>query len=150
MKKIIAVATAAIGLLLGSVSPAAADTPNTVREGRSGALEAAWVRAACGTTPDGVKCALRFPDGFSRLDLEYRIGRRLLASETTWTYDRRTHGQRLGVSGKVARGVRISCTAHGNRIACVLRLAPRFRDFNVTTYSAGDNWGGLRGDDVVL
>lgn len=149
--------TAALTLLLaascGTPVPALADTPHNVRDGVAGQLDAGWVRALCATTADGVKCALRFPEGARRVNLEHRLGGRLLGVETTYPYAddvRARPAPRRTTSGTVVPGVRLECSSAGQRVACVLDLAARFHDVNVTTYVNGWNYGGLVGDGVVL
>jgi hypothetical protein len=141
-----------LGLLAGMTGTANADVPSNVRDGHAGTLEAGWVRAACATTATGVKCALRFPEGAQRVDLTYRLGGRDLAVETTTPYraeHRTTPAPSRATGGTVVAGVRLTCAGKGQRVECVLDLAPRFADFSVTTYVAGWNYGGLRGSDVT-
>lgn len=150
MKTITTLAAVAMTATLIVSSPAQADVPANVHDGRHGVVDAGWVRTLCATTHDSVKCAIRVPDGFSRMDLEYRLGGQRLASETTWTGTHRTRGPRRFVNRRVVPGVRITCAASGNRLDCKLHLARRFGNFHVVTYSAGDDWGGMIGAGVVI
>jgi len=144
---------AAAGLIVGA-QDAHADTPHNVRDGvTAGTLDAGWVRAACATTYDGVKCALRFPEGARTVVLEHRLGGKLLGVETTHTYaDDHRHGPAptRTAGGRITNGVRVECAAAGQRVECVLEYARRYVDLNVTTFVNGWNYGGLRGEGVVL
>lgn len=142
----------ALGLIAGAQDAANADTPGNVRAGHAAALDAGWVRVACATTHDGARCAVRVPDGASRVTLVHRIDGQLLGVEDTYPYaddHRRTPARRQAATGNVA-GVAVSCRIAGRAVDCVLDYPAGARDLNVTTYVNGWNYGGLRGKGIVL
>ena len=146
--------TALVAASCGTTVPALADVPRNVHDGpTAGKLDAGWVRAACASTDDGVKCAIRIPEGARTVVLEHRLGGKRLGVERTYPY---ADDHRAGpaparhVAGRVIPGVRLECDSAGQRVECVLDLAARFGDFNVTTFVNGWSYGGLRGEGVVL
>lgn len=144
MKRLLVGLAAACALALPA--PAAAETPRNVHDGRSGVVDAGWVRVLCATSDDGVKCALRVPDGFTRLDLDYRARGQRFAHQTARTENvRHTDGPRRTMERRVVRGVRIACEARGNQLDCALDFAPRLTRFNVSMFSSGDHRGGMAG-----
>lgn len=153
LRLLLATAVVAVGATTCSVPPAQADVPSNVRTGNHGVLDAGWVRALCAATDDGVKCALRYPEGAKRIDLDYRLGGRELGVESTFPYAD-DHAARpapkRAAAGRVVDGVRLSCSGEGQRIECVIDIAARYRDFSVTTFVNGWSYGGLRGSGVVL
>lgn len=135
---------------LGGMPAARADIPRSVHDashGRAGELDAGWVRVACATSSDAVKCAIRVPAGYSRLDLDIRQAGASIVDLSTWTDERRTWGKPRRATGRVVPGVLVACEGHGNRLACDLDLAWRIDAFNVSWYSAGQDWGGQVGSD---
>jgi hypothetical protein len=143
--------TAAItlGLLLGLgvlASPAAADVPSNVHGQQSGVVGVGWVRVLCASDDDGVKCAIRVPDGYSRMDLDFRGRGGYFLNERSWatpSVKPQTGPRRSFASRRVAPGVQVSCESRGNLVSCDFVLAARISNLNLTRYSAGSHQGGF-------
>lgn len=123
--------------LLGA--PAHADPPRNVHDGLSGTVEAGWVRAACATRDDAVKCAIRFPVAFARVAVSDYVGRKYmgtLAVRDTAGPTERVE-KLLSLNRRIIPGVRLACGARGGAADCDLIFARR-RDYSVTIYVAGE------------
>lgn len=147
------ITVAAIGVGAATCSaPAHSDIPSNVSTGRHGVVDAGWVRVACAVSGTGARCSLRFPEGVRRTELTYILGGDLVGIETLWDHDTpgRTRGRVRRMAGRVAPGVRVKCSTFGATATCTVGLARRYKDFNVTIYSAGVGLGGLRADGLVL
>lgn len=148
LRLLVAATAVAVGATTCSVAaPAAADIPNT--SGRHG-VDAGWVRASCAVNATAAKCAIRFPEGTRRLEVDYVHGGTPLGTETSWdrTVAPRARGQIRRVDVRVASGVTLDCLTVGAVAYCTVDLANRFTDFNITTYSAGSMLGGVKGKGV--
>jgi len=137
-------AAVAVGVTTCSVSPAAAaEIPKSVAGPQ---VNGGFVRGACTVTADAAKCAVRFPQGFRRVNVEYSVGGRWLGTEESWdrTIAGRPHGTVRRFDRNIGTGVRLECLAVGAVAYCDLDMADRYRDFNIAFYNAGSLLGGIK------
>lgn len=132
--------------LLGlGATPAEADIPSNVHDGRTGVMTADWGRVMCASSSDGLRCAIRVPAGFHRFDTTARSGD-LYADMKAWSFPRQARRwakvQRVKAD-EVVPGVRVSCEARGNQYDCAFRLDGRFKHAKVTVYSEGVSSGTM-------
>lgn len=142
-------ATVALGLLLsvGLVpAPASAELPTNVHRGTNGVMTADWGRILCASNGDGLRCAIRVPEGFSRFDARADQDG-LFVDMKAWTYPRvgRIYSKPRAAGEQIVPGVRVACESRGNRYDCTFTLDGRFEQAKINVYSAGVSQGTMDG-----
>lgn len=149
MKKLAAllVATLTALALLSGHTPAQADIPPNVHDGKAGTFDRGWVRAACATSEDGAKCAIRFPKGAGIVLVKHlRGGQPMSDVQQTFTSAEDYNAERFTykrVGGYVVSGIRIKCARRGQVVGCSLDIPQRFRNINTATIVKGYRYNGL-------
>jgi hypothetical protein len=106
------------------------------------------IRTKCIRSGTAQKCNIRVPSGFSYMALDYFHGGESFALEEFMTFEKRTYGQPEFYSERISAGVELTCLVKGNRYFCDMEFARSVTDINVTVYQSGENWGGVKWNDM--
>lgn len=132
-----------------ATSDADAIPPASVHTGQHGVADHGWMRTLCSVNDGGAKCAIRFTDELSEVQVTHYLGGQSLGEMISFgepyvpNFDR--HRAPLV---RVTRGVHIRCEQSNAIATCDLYLARRYKDFNVSIYTANEYQGGLNGNNI--